>query len=295
MDRDEIERRDFPVGRRGYDQTAVDAHLRQVADELEAMRGRASAAPARAPLSAGTSDQVRQILEAAERSAAQMREDAGREASDHVSRVGEAADGMLAQLDALERELGALLGALRASGERLSDGLARLQADVGEVGGAEAGPVEPPVAPSARAPVAPPPAEPAAPSARAPVAPPPGEPAAPPARAPVAPPPAEPAAAPAIGPVAPPAPDPGAPPAAEEDFAAAAPAARRPRRRKPAAPAPPAPAGARNGDEAGARLTALNMALGGTPREETAAFLAEHFELADPEALLDDVYARAGG
>jgi len=48
------------------------------------------------------------------------------------------------------------------------------------------------------------------------------------------------------------------------------------------------------GDEAGARLIALNMALGGTPREETARYLAEHFELADLEALLDDVYSRAG-
>jgi hypothetical protein len=36
------------------------------------------------------------------------------------------------------------------------------------------------------------------------------------------------------------------------------------------------------------------MALSGTSREETAAYLAEHFELADPDALLDDVYARAG-
>lgn len=49
------------------------------------------------------------------------------------------------------------------------------------------------------------------------------------------------------------------------------------------------------GDEAGARLTALNMALGGTPREETARYLAEHYALADPGALLDDVYDRAGG
>jgi hypothetical protein len=50
-----------------------------------------------------------------------------------------------------------------------------------------------------------------------------------------------------------------------------------------------------DGDEAGARLTALNMALGGTPRDETARYLAEHYALADAEALLDDVYDRAGG
>jgi hypothetical protein len=45
----------------------------------------------------------------------------------------------------------------------------------------------------------------------------------------------------------------------------------------------------------GARVIALNMALNGSPREETAAYLAENFELDDPDALLDDVYARAGG
>ena len=54
------------------------------------------------------------------------------------------------------------------------------------------------------------------------------------------------------------------------------------------------PTAAPPSDEAGARLIALNMALGGTPREETARYLAEHFELADPDALLDDVYSRAG-
>jgi hypothetical protein len=36
------------------------------------------------------------------------------------------------------------------------------------------------------------------------------------------------------------------------------------------------------------------MALGGTPREEAERYLAEHFDLADPAALLDDVYARVG-
>jgi hypothetical protein len=45
----------------------------------------------------------------------------------------------------------------------------------------------------------------------------------------------------------------------------------------------------------GARVIALNMALRGTPRDETARYLAENFELDDPDALLDDVYARVGG
>jgi len=196
MDRDAIERRDFPVGRRGYDQAAVDEHLRRVADEIEALRGRP--APAASPLSAGTSDQVRVILEAAEASAAELRADAGRQAGDHVARVEQATGGMLAQLDRLEGELGSLLESLRRSGEQLNAGLARLHE---QVGGA-------------------------------------------------------------------------APPPPEEDFAAAAPAT--------------------DGDEAGARLIALNMALSGTPREETARYLAEHFALEDADGLLDDVYARAG-
>ncbi len=194
MDREEIERRDFPVGRRGYDPAAVDEHLRRVADRFEAHAN----APAPS-LSTTTSDQVRQILQAAERSVSEMRARANEEASDHVERVKQSADGMLAKLDDLERELGNLLMALRASGERLLQGLEDLQA---EVGGGE------------------------------------------------------------------PAPE----PVPEEDFAAAAPAP----------------------DDAGARLIALNMALSGSSREETARYLAENFTLADPEALLDDVFARAG-
>jgi DivIVA domain-containing protein len=204
VEREEIERRDFPVGRRGYDPAAVDEHLRRVADRFEAHAN----APAPS-LSTTTSDQVRQILQAAERSVSEMRARANEEASDHVERVKQSADGMLAKLDDLERELGNLVAALRASGERLIAGLADLQA---EIAGGEPAPIE-------------------------------------------------------------------------EDFAAAAPA--------PAAD-DFAPAPAADSDEAGARLIALNMALSGSSREETARYLAENFTLEDPEALLDDVFARAG-
>jgi hypothetical protein len=44
-------------------------------------------------------------------------------------------------------------------------------------------------------------------------------------------------------------------------------------------------------DLEGARLVALNMAMNGTPREETARYLAENFELEDRQRLLDEVYA----
>jgi DivIVA domain-containing protein len=240
VDRDAIERRDFPIGRRGYEQAAVDAHLRRVADALEALHKRA-------PLAAGASEQVRVILEAAEAGAAELRADAGREASAHVERVQEAAAGMLARIDEVERELGTLLEALRRSGERLTAGLAELHDQVGSLDGA-------------REPVPTPPDE---------------EDFA--------------GAAPAVA-------DEAAPPAADEAAPVAGDDTAGPHDEPAAAPAgEPAPSKpAVNGDDAGARLIALNMALDGKPREETARFLAEQFGLADAEALLDDVYARAG-
>ncbi|MBA3305155.1 MAG: hypothetical protein H0U25_04430, partial [Thermoleophilaceae bacterium] len=51
-----------------------------------------------------------------------------------------------------------------------------------------------------------------------------------------------------------------------------------------------------SGDGAeGARLIALNMALNGTPRDETSRYLEENFDLDDHETILDEVYARVGG
>jgi hypothetical protein len=182
-----------------------------VADELDALRERAAAPAPALPrgLSAGAAEQVRLILEAAERSATELRDQAARDAGDHVARVEIAADRMMSRLDGLQRELDGLLEALKRSGSMLEDGLDKLRTDAAAVG-------EPPLP-------------------------------------------------------APPEPD--------------------------AVPEPPVVAA--NGhaelpaDEAGARLIALNMALSGTPREETARFLAEHYALPDPEALLDDVYSRA--
>ncbi len=45
----------------------------------------------------------------------------------------------------------------------------------------------------------------------------------------------------------------------------------------------------------GARLVALNMALGGEPRERIDRYLAESFQLADRAKLLDEVYAAVEG
>jgi hypothetical protein len=53
--------------------------------------------------------------------------------------------------------------------------------------------------------------------------------------------------------------------------------------------------GAGGDDAEGARLIALNMALNGTPREETERYLSENFELSDRNGLLDEVYASVEG
>jgi DivIVA domain-containing protein len=203
VDRDEIERQDFPAARRGYDPAAVDLHLRRVADRFEVLGREAADRPRAGSLSEGASERVRAILEAAEASAQQLRDDAGREASGHVERVEDAARGMLDKLDRLQTELDRLLGGLKATAESLTGGLEELSREVGTVRGPEPEPE--------------------------------------------------------------PEPEPAANGAAPSD------------------------------DEAGARLVALNMALEGTPREQTAAYLAEHYTLSDVEGLLDDVYASAGG
>jgi DivIVA domain-containing protein len=201
VDREEIERQDFPAARRGYDPGAVDAHLRRVADEFDTVARQRPGS-----LAEGASSQVRAILEAAETSARQLRDEAGREAGDHVERVEDAAKGMLDKLDRLQAELDRLLAGLKSTAESLTGSLEELSRDVGTLG-------------------------------------------------------------PAVQP-APPEPEP--------------------------APTAPPSNGARSDDEAGARLVALNMALEGTSREETARFLGEHYELGDLGALLDEVYASAG-
>jgi DivIVA domain-containing protein len=153
MDRDEIERKDFPAAQRGYDPASVDAHLRSVADELDR----------RPPV-------------------------------DHVE---DAAKSMLDKLDRLQTELDRLLGGLKATADTLSGTLGELSRDADALSAA-------------------------------------------------------------------------------------------------VAPSGPPSSGERSDDEAGARLVALNMALEGTAREETARFLAEHYAIADLDGLLDDVYKSAG-
>lgn len=97
--------------------------------------------------------------------------------------------------------------------------------------------------------------------------------------------PPEPAAAPReLAAVAPP-----EPAAAAPEPAAVAP--------KPAAadPAPASSAAGGTDETEGARLIALNMALDGSTRDETAKYLDENFELSDRDKLLDEVYSSVEG
>jgi DivIVA domain-containing protein len=244
LDRQDIERRDFPIGRRGYEPEAVDAHLRRVAEDLDELR-RADR-PSTASLASSAADQVRTIVEAAETTASDIkhqaedeasgtrsraeadaektRADAADQARNHVVSVQEATQTMLQRVDAMESELGALIESLRTGANRLTADLTLLTGNMGELRGAATG------AGAETAEAAP-----------------------------------EPVSA--------------HPPQPESETEAPA-------------EGEPAPEG--SDDSEGARLIALNMALNGTPREETDNYLAENFQLEDRAKLLDEVYARVG-
>jgi DivIVA domain-containing protein len=224
LDRSAIQRSDFPTSRRGYDPGAVEAHLREVADEVERMRR-----PGGQPVAAAASAQVQRIIEAAEATAEQLRTDAGEEARGHVQRVSTAARELLERIGAMHDELGDIMDRLREEAGRLSTELRSLERDVEEIG------AEPAVVPE------------------------------------------------------PPVPEPAAP---EPEAAGPEPAAPEPPEPEPAAPEPAGDA--RVDDEEAARIVALDMALAGTPRDETGRYLAEHYALAEPDRLLDDVYTLAG-
>ena len=156
LDRQDIERRDFPIGRRGYEPEAVDAHLRRVADELDELKS--VDRPSTASLASAAADQVRSIVEAAEvtatdikgqaedeaagtrsRAAAEAektRADATDQARRHVASVQEATQMMLQRVDAMESELGALIESLRTGANRLTADLTLLTGNMGDLRGA---------------------------------------------------------------------------------------------------------------------------------------------------------------
>lgn len=289
LDRHYIERKDFAVTRRGYDQEEVDLHLRQLADAISELRAQLKATPA--GVAGAAADQVRQIVEAAEESAAQIEEranaearrvteDASRraketrdradqEAAEQLQRVQETAAKMLDRAAALEKELEALVQGIHDSAGGL---VSQMRSGAGDLEGElesirhELLTVRP----------AEPEAEPTSLAAGEDVA-------AAPAGWPDTPEPAIAGNGAGEGEAATPEPQPEPQPTPESPDV------------QSAISDPQSQPAAQAAGPEGARLVALNMALNGTPREETARYLADNFELEDQEAILDDVYSRIGG
>ena len=253
LDRQSIEKRDFPIGRRGYDPAAVDEHLSEIASQVEELR--VTARRHSESLASSASEQVRAIVEAAEASATEIlrqaeteareiraeaaqeaqsaRTDATTQARDYVGRVSESTTVMMQRLNAMESELSSLIDGLRTGSNRLNADLQLLEGNFDGVRDA--------VGPRAQF------ATEAEPSVSGPLAPDVAEP------------------SPAVA-------EPSPAPEAEvlDEVAVEEGVAE---------------------DLEGARLVALNMALNGTPREETDRYLAENFDLDDRQLLLDEVYA----
>jgi hypothetical protein len=256
LDRQAIERRDFPIGRRGYDPAAVDAHLRTLAVEFEELQRAAINGGVDASVAATAGTQVQGIIQAAETAAAEIErhalETAGqvREAADHdaertreqalekarahVAAVAQVTAGLLERVGSMDGEVRALIDSLRAGAGRLAGDLSAVETNMAELydaAGAHAGSEEPP----------------------------------PPAASPF-----ETELADALGDA------PGEVPPPIEPALRDAPAAE------------PQEGG---GDLDGARLVALNMALNGESRADTERYLAENFQIADRLKLIDEVYA----
>jgi hypothetical protein len=265
LDRQAIERKDFPIARRGYDAVAVEAHLRTIAGEVEELqRAAVSGAEPSLATSAGThvqsilaaaeqaaaeierqaSDSARQVREAADRDAESTRQDALDKARAHVVAVAEASAKLLERVGGMDTEVGALVDSLRAGAGRLAGDLTAVETNMAELYDAASG-----RAPAAQATAAPPAAS-AVDTAPAGAMP-----------APASPPTAAPAPAPA----------------------------------EAGAPQQTAPAAASGTDLDGARLIALNMALNGESRADTERYLSKNFQLADQATLIDEVYAAIEG
>jgi DivIVA domain-containing protein len=289
IDRQAIERRDFPITRRGYDAAAVDAHLRALAAEFEELQ-RASTGGGEPSLASTAATQVQSILDAAETAAAeiehqalqsardtreeadrdaeQTREDAVGHARAHVAAVAEATSVLLERVSSMDGEVSALVESLRAGAGRLADDLAAVETNMGELYDAASGragrPINGESSPAAieEPTVAGAPADSASgQSGRRPT------------------------------------------PAVTASVPLASPERARPRslrsERAQAAASPAqavdgTPPGA-NGDLDGARLIALNMALNGESRDDADRYLADNFELADRQTLIDEVYAAIEG
>jgi DivIVA domain-containing protein len=278
LDRQGIERRDFPIVRRGYDPASVDAHLRALAADVEELQREASSR-GRESLASTAGTQVQGILEAAqataetiEREAAQdaqraresanadakrTREEAVARAQEHVAAVSKATEALLRRVGSLDSETQTLVESLRSGANQLAGDLAAVETNMGSLYDAAAG-----------------------------------------------------RAGDREGVVSDASPNGAAhavtdliiergtePQAVSNTESQPEPQASEPALANESLLVPHAESkpSAVDGDLDGARLVALNMALNGDSREETGRYLAENFDVPDRERLLDEVYAAIEG
>ena len=310
LDRHFIERNDFGVARRGYDPDEVDRHLREIADAIAELKRNQRRSPS--SLASAAADQVRGIVEAAERSAGEIqeqaegeakrivddasqraretREKADADAAQRVESAEESTNRMLERTGSVESEIDRLLGEMRSAAgalvENLRNSATELNSELGQIRdefqSVREGRLETGGAGGAAAPTPDFDTEPSVVDEPGPVD-------------------TEPEVIAEVqetverdefpqpeetedSPIA---------EAAESDYdedevddAGAVP---------DEAPADTGRGGRSIRGAEGARLIALNMALNGTPRDETARYLEQNFDLDDQDSLLDEVYARVGG
>jgi hypothetical protein len=304
IDRQAIERRDFPISRRGYEPAAVDAHLRALAGEIEQLQRELSEDGPQASLATTAGTQVQSILAAAEataaglerdaldgarttreeadRDAASTREEAIAQARAHVAAVAQATAVLLERVGAMDAQVSALVDSVRAGADRLASDLSAVEANMGELYDAASGQT------ATRAVAGGPATRPDVPAPPAPPHPAPqlGE----QAPAPPIPSPASGAAAPQVRP-AQADPPPLSPPDVAEPDVHVDPEAPTRARIAPAAEAGSGAQAPENGELDSARLIALNMALNGESREDADRYLAANFQLADRGRLISEVFA----
>jgi DivIVA domain-containing protein len=270
FDRQAVERRDFPIGRRGYDPAAVDAHLRALADELEQLQRAAITGGGDASVASTAGTQVQSILQAAETAAAeierhalenarQVREDADRDADrtreeaverarQHVAAVAGVTARLLEHVGSMDGEVSALVESMRAGAGRLAADLSAVETGMSELYDAASG------------------------RANAAVE------AEPPRR---------------YEPEPPRQAEPEQQRAFEAELDSAFDAVPQPV--GASVQAAGQQASADGSDVDGARLIALNMALNGESRADTERYLAENFQLPDRLKLIDEVYSAIEG
>ena len=267
FDRQAIERRDFPIGRRGYDPAEVDAHLRALAAEFEELQRKAVSGGGDVSIATSAGTQVQTILQAAESAAAEIerqaleaarqtretaendadrtRAEAVEKAQAHVASVSEATAALLERVGGMDGEVRTLTESMRAGASRLASDLAAVEGNMGDLYDASAGRGEFQADPTTPAP-----------QARGGFD------------------------SELAGAMADPEPEPElAPEPALAELAQE-----------------PALSGGEGEDDLdGARLIALNMALNGESRADTERYLAENFQLPDRLKLIDEVYAAIEG